>query len=415
MGFPFHIEEHVIDAQYVRDSPRATATPNSTLKLCVKKYTPIDNPHPQPGDVTIIATHGTGLIKELYEPLWEELIARSKENGFRVRAIWIADSTNQGASGILNEEKLGNNTSWFDHGRDLIQMINHFRDDMPQPIIGVGHSLGATQLIFASIYHPRLFTSLLLVEPYIMNSPMAGNGPEMLAKAAFRRDKWPSREEASTKARRALEDWDPRVFERWIKFGYRDLPTAIYPTSTEPGAVTLTTTKYQETMMYTHINYQKQNPVVMPGEVLEEEILKALPERQMARSEPILAFKMVPHLAPSVFYISGSKSPLYRDGSHTKAAEVTGTEYGGNGGLKSGQVRHEVMEDCGHIVPLEDVVAVSRLLGTWIQREVRTWKESEEKLAAEWYGLPGKEKITFPKDWLEIASSYTGKKSMAKL
>ncbi|KAJ5675167.1 uncharacterized protein N7477_005101 [Penicillium maclennaniae] len=73
------------------------------------------------------------------------------------------------------------------------------------------------------------------------------------------------------------------------------------------------------------------------------------------------------------------------------------------------------MEGCDHNVPLENVVAMSRLLGTWIQWEVRTWKESEEKLATEWYGLPGKEKTTFPKDWLEIATSYTGKKSRAKL
>ena len=25
-------------------------------------------------------------------------------------------------------------------------MINHFRDDMPQPIVGIGHSIGGAQL-----------------------------------------------------------------------------------------------------------------------------------------------------------------------------------------------------------------------------------------------------------------------------
>lgn len=29
-------------------------------------------------------------------------------NGFRIRAIWVADAANQGASGIMNEEYLGN-------------------------------------------------------------------------------------------------------------------------------------------------------------------------------------------------------------------------------------------------------------------------------------------------------------------
>lgn len=247
------------------------------------------------------------------------------------------------------------------------------------------------------------------------SNPIAGNGTEMLAKATFRRDQWPSREEASTKARRALKNWDPRVFARWTEFGYRDLPTAIYPGPAKPGAVTLKTTKHQETMMYTYMNYRKQSPVVMPGEVLDPEIVKVLPERQMNRAEPILTFKMVPHLAPSVLYISGSKSPLYRDGSHTKAAEITGTEYGGNGGLASGQVVHEVMEDCNHNVPLESVAATSKLMGTWIRKEVQTWKENEVEMAKKWYGLSGNEKSMFPKDWLELASSYTGKKKPAKL
>jgi hypothetical protein len=46
--------------------------------------------------------------QELYEPLWEDLHSRSKQHGFRIRGIWIADLANQGASGILNEQLLGN-------------------------------------------------------------------------------------------------------------------------------------------------------------------------------------------------------------------------------------------------------------------------------------------------------------------
>lgn len=147
MGAPFHITEHVIDAQYIREYPRATATPDASLKLCIKQYTPVDNPNPQSGDVTIVATHGTGLPKvippmyrlegsivdvatqELYEPLWEELSARSKEDGVRIRSIWIADAANQGASGIVNEQNLGNDrqyiktpSPWGFHTSDTFQL-----------------------------------------------------------------------------------------------------------------------------------------------------------------------------------------------------------------------------------------------------------------------------------------------------
>jgi hypothetical protein len=35
--------------------------------------------------------------------------------------------------------------SWIDHSRDVLHMINHFRDEMPRPLMGFGHSLGAVQ------------------------------------------------------------------------------------------------------------------------------------------------------------------------------------------------------------------------------------------------------------------------------
>ena len=134
-AFPFTVTEHVIDGQYIREYPRATVSQDSSLKLAVKKYVPVDNPDPQPGDVTIIAAPGGGFpkvdilvhilanctyhwltpSKELYEPLWEDLLARSNQDGIRIGSIWIADAANLGASGVLNETELGNDRkdAWF--------------------------------------------------------------------------------------------------------------------------------------------------------------------------------------------------------------------------------------------------------------------------------------------------------------
>lgn len=130
---PFTIEEHVIDTSYMREYPRGAWPQNAPLKLAIKKYIPVDNLNPQPGDVTLIGAHGAGFpkvgllpfplhlnisklfscfLKELYEPLWEELLARSKVNEFRIRAIWMADVANQGASGVLNEKYLGNDREY---------------------------------------------------------------------------------------------------------------------------------------------------------------------------------------------------------------------------------------------------------------------------------------------------------------
>lgn len=60
--FPFSVKEHVIDGQYIREYPRATL-PQAVSKLVVKKYTPIQNSNPQPGDVTIVAAPGGGFPK----------------------------------------------------------------------------------------------------------------------------------------------------------------------------------------------------------------------------------------------------------------------------------------------------------------------------------------------------------------
>jgi hypothetical protein len=51
-------------------------------------------------------------LKELYEPLWIDLHARSKANGFRIRGIWIADVAQQGASLGLNEHLIGFDREW---------------------------------------------------------------------------------------------------------------------------------------------------------------------------------------------------------------------------------------------------------------------------------------------------------------
>ncbi|OJJ42300.1 hypothetical protein ASPZODRAFT_105474 [Penicilliopsis zonata CBS 506.65] len=406
MSFPFHITEHVIDAAYIRDNARATATPDAPLKLCVKQYSPIDNLDPRPGDVTVVAANGIGFPKEVYEPLWEELLARSKKDGFRIRAIWMADPVNQGASGILNEQHLGNDWTWSDNSRDILHMVSHFRTEMPRPILGIGHSAGAGALILASLFHPSLFSSLLLIEPWITDQPGTPEAFLLLVMATQRRDTWRSRAEATEKLRRNLRNWDPRAFQRWTEFVFRELPTAIYPSPpAQPGAVTLATTKHQEVMSLTYINPRKQTIVQFPGEESEENRAKQkalVPGRQGYRTESIAAFKLMPHLGPSTLLISGSQSPLYKSGKHTDAAKIAGTGFGGNGGMASGRVRHVAIDKGTHSLPMEEVEATAEAMGPWIQQEMQRWKQDEAQLAQDWVALSTQEKLTFPSEWIQM-------------
>lgn len=60
----YTVREHVIKCSHIREYPRATASEaEGPLSLCIKQYTPINNPNPQPGDITVIGAHGSGLPK----------------------------------------------------------------------------------------------------------------------------------------------------------------------------------------------------------------------------------------------------------------------------------------------------------------------------------------------------------------
>src|SRR5450755_3759039 len=101
----FKIVEHIVPCQHIRDYPQATACEQEdVLHMAVKPYVPLDNPNPRSGDVTLIGTQACGFPKELYEPLWDELLTCTKRRKFRIRSIWIADLAQQGQSGVLNEE-----------------------------------------------------------------------------------------------------------------------------------------------------------------------------------------------------------------------------------------------------------------------------------------------------------------------
>lgn len=64
MASSFHTKEHVIEAQHIREYPRATAnSQEDVLQIAVKQYIPKNNPNPQPGDVTIIGAHANGFPK----------------------------------------------------------------------------------------------------------------------------------------------------------------------------------------------------------------------------------------------------------------------------------------------------------------------------------------------------------------
>ena len=63
----FRIDEHVLPGQHIRGYPHSTAgEQEDTIYISIKQYTPISNPNPQRGDITIIGGHANGFPKVIY-------------------------------------------------------------------------------------------------------------------------------------------------------------------------------------------------------------------------------------------------------------------------------------------------------------------------------------------------------------
>ncbi len=404
----FHSTTHILPAQHIREYPNATAThtQEAVFKLAIKHYTPISNPQPSPNDITIIAAHALGFPKELYEPLWDDLLTQSERHGFGIRGIWIADSAHEGASGVLNENLMGDDASWFDHSRDLLHMVNHFRQEFHRPIVGVGHSRGACELVNLSLIHPRLLSTLVLIEPFIQAE--APPGPNAAGFATMRPDFWPSREIAEQKFRKSqmYSRWDHRVLDKYLEHGLRSVPTALYPASASASvpssAVTLTTTKHQEAWAYVRPNFEPRSDDLAFERFLSPD---ADPEAEgkllTIRSEPGITVRNLPFLRPSVCYIFGKKSPMSSPKLQAEKMSRTGTGVGGSGGVSDGKVT-KVEIEAGHLAAMEAVGRCAEVSAEWLGRWLRGWKNEEETVKRRGSRKSERGMMVVSEEWKEL-------------
>ena len=206
---------------------------------------------------------------------------------------------------LTREHIQGDDPNYIDHSRDLLRMVNHFQDRMPRPIVGMAHSMGTAQLVQLALVHPRLFHSVALIEPILIQD-WYPYGPNPAVLTSHRPDLWPSRgmAEASFRKDPFFKTWHPRVLDNYLKYNLRDTPTALYPIA---GSVTLTTTKHQEAWSYIRSNFSPQLGEHDPLQQLLSPDLdpKGTGTYVFSRPEVVLASNGLPHLRPSVLYLYG--------------------------------------------------------------------------------------------------------------
>jgi pimeloyl-ACP methyl ester carboxylesterase len=109
--------------------------------------------------------HANGYPPECYTPLFEHLKTEYKVFGMLLRPLW-------------DDAKMEDLKSWHPLSDDLLRFLsdrepgfdtseNNIRTTQPTPVIGVGHSIGATVTLRAALRDPGIFRALVLIDPVL--------------------------------------------------------------------------------------------------------------------------------------------------------------------------------------------------------------------------------------------------------
>lgn len=276
-----------------------------------------------------------------------------------------------------------------------------------------------------ALLHPRLFESLILIDPVIQGKVSLVGNVSPAAASAKRRERWPSREEAhkSFKKSKFYQTWDPRVLDRWVQYGLRDVPTKLFPDAKAPE-VTLTTTKHQEVMTFLRPNFAAR-----PGdkEPSSAEFTLSNPkvnrrthtdltphadqQSPFYRGESTIVFNQLPHIRPSVFYIFGSLSFLTDDAIIEEKLTKTGSGVGGSGGRAEGLVASVMVQDAGHLIPMEKVEESAEHISKWVKKELERYWDWERKTEEEWGTKKGIERTVLSDRFVEELNAVMGPKA----
>ncbi|KAI4169505.1 MAG: hypothetical protein LQ343_005645 [Gyalolechia ehrenbergii] len=377
----WEVTEHVIPASHIRGFSRGVKDESTAhLRLAVKQYVPRTQKENSAQAMTIIMAHGVGSSKESYEPFFDELL----HCDLPIRAVWAMDVAHHGASYLMNEDIIGDEPHWFDSSRDMFQMINVFQERMPPPIVGIGQSWGAITVSMLAVWHPRLFSAIVPIEPmfgedYHSSLPEDHKSKMQARRTASllvnRRDTWPSREVARDHllANPYYRSFDPRVFDRVMKYDLRNLPSD----DQISRAVTLTTPKTMET--YTIL---RADPPLSGFPEAPDHKTKAVRDTIVPgfyHGEKSQHLESLQYLLPSVLYVWGTLSGYANTEYSRDIFRRTGTGLGGNGGVVSGKVTETLVEGVHHAIPLERPAAAAKAIAPWLKQQIITWEEEAER------------------------------------
>lgn len=253
------------------------------------------------------------------------------------------------------------------------------------------------------------------MEPVIQNDFPPGPNPALFS--TFRRDIWPTKKkfEESMRKNPFFKSFDSRAMKKYLEFGVRSVPTKIYPVS--GTAVTLTTTKHQETWSYVRANIfplppspqdPQQRPIVPELDPAEEGKLIS------TRPEPMLALLDLPQLRPGVLWVYGATSLINTKIFRDEKLKLTGIGRGGSGGRKLQRVEERIVPACGHLVPLENVSGCAEIIVEWLGKQLSRFHQDEEFFRTHGRKVSAKNGLVVSKEWIKVVQMEADSKRRGK-
>ncbi|KAL0946116.1 hypothetical protein HGRIS_012381 [Hohenbuehelia grisea] len=237
----------------------------NVLWACVNRYVPVRSGAGGSGSrsgangkgLTLFFAHANGFHKETWEPTITNLL--SPPGAENVNEIWSWEAVQHGDAALINRDKLCAIYDWTDNARDISNFLLYFlptkttaaslplhlpripdeetqerldRGFRGRTFVAVGHSFGGCTSVLAALTYPRLFSSIILVDPVIVQPRLYENTNDpflekMSLGAIVRRDTWESRSEAHQLMLKNpfFQAWDPSALALFVEHGLYATPS----------------------------------------------------------------------------------------------------------------------------------------------------------------------------------------------
>ncbi|KAF7970127.1 hypothetical protein HWV62_24952 [Athelia sp. TMB] len=319
---------------------------------------------------------------QIWEPVLHHLLEES--SGPEISEIWSWEAAQHGDSYLLNKKRLPGYCDWMDDARDIMNFFVHYLPANAAPselplhlprvsspvsegrqtsgyanrtLVVVGHSYGGACSAMLAAHCPKLFSSLVLVDPtikqYVPGIERNARAHAMVCGALGRRDGWSSKEEVWRlfKAIPFFACWDPAMLQTYVEYGI---------TSDGAGSVKLKTPGAQEALVFSSMRFsgeiwelldrideQVTLRWIMPGNMKslslpidDEEAMRIKVWRRPANTSNVRlpAGHLIPHERPREFGVLRHIRSMTKEADINAAIDLRGFlehKYGTNDGKRA--------------------------------------------------------------------------------